>query len=185
MALAVLTKRSVASLLAVAFASAPLSAQERYLDARVDGDGVLRIVTARGEIIAPGPQPDREFDRKQVGYDRIQISPGGEAVGWLAMFPNCCTSYPIPLELVVYADGIKRAYTGVGLPIFRWRFLGTGDRVAFRQETVHGGFGVHYELRNVKTGELLAEYQPRVGPDNRILPDQSAPDWVATLDAGP
>jgi hypothetical protein len=96
------------------------SAQERYVRASPK-DGALEIVTAAGRVIVPSPEPEREFIGKQVGFDAIQVAADQRAVGWVALFPNCCTSYPIPLALVVYSNGIKRTYTGNGLPIRRSR----------------------------------------------------------------
>jgi hypothetical protein len=160
------------------------SAQERYVRTSVDKNGSLQIVAAAGRVIVLAPEPEIEFMGKQVGIDHIRIAPDQLAVGWLALFPNCCTSYPIPLAMVVYSGGIERSYHGNGLPIWKWRFTAGGNRVAFRQETVHGGLGVHYELRDVRNGDLIAEYTPEVGPDNHPLPSQRVPVWVASLDAG-
>jgi hypothetical protein len=155
----------------------PAVATGRYVEATVDEAGQLRIVTAGGQIIEPKKEP------QQVGFDKPLISPDGRAVGWLAEYPNCCTSYPIPLKLMILANGRVRTYTGSGLPLWHWRFEAGGRQFSFRQETVHGGLGVHYELRDVSTGRLVAEYDPPVGVDNRPLPRQNVPKWVADLDA--
>jgi hypothetical protein len=85
--------------------------------------------------------------------------------------------------LLILMDGAVRTFSGNGLPVWRWGFLADGTQFAFQQETVHGGLNVHYGLRDVATGRLLAEYDPVVGPDNRPLPSQSVPMWVAELDA--
>jgi hypothetical protein len=165
--------------LAVVLPSAwPAFAAATYLRATVDPDGQLRIVTTAGRTIAPIK------DSEQVGFAKPQISPDGGAVGWLAEYPNCCTSYPVPLKLqVMHADGRIRTFTGRGLPIWRWGFLPSGKQLAFQQETVHGGLGIHYELRDVASGRLIAEYDPAAGPDSQPLPSQSVPRWVAELDA--
>jgi hypothetical protein len=177
------TVRSIAFTVVFLSTAVHASAQERYVRASVAKVGALHIVTATGGVIVPSLEPEREFIGKQVGFDHIQIASDQLAVGWVALFPNCCTSYPIPLALVIYSGGIKRTYTGNGLPIWKWRFIAKGNQVAFRQETVHGGLGVHYELRNVRNGALIAQYRPAVGPDNQPLPNQQVPDWVASLDA--
>ena len=175
--------RMVALMPIIVSIAAHASAQERYVSAAIDTDGVLRIVTAAAIVIVPDAEPEREFVGRQVGYDDVRISADGHAVGWLALFPNCCTSYPIPLALVVLSNGVKRSYAGVGLPVWRWAFQADGKRVAFQQETVHGGFGVHYELRDVASGRLVASFQPEVGPDNQLVPKQHVPTWVEQLDA--
>ena len=177
--------RTVALMPLLVSIAAHASPQERYVSATVDKDGALRIVTATAKVIVPDAEPEREFVGKQVGYDDIQISADGQAVGWVALFPNCCTSYPIPLALVVFSSGVKRSYAGAGLPVWRWAFQADGKRVAFEQETVHGGLGIHYELRDVESGHLVASYEPKVGPDNQPLPNQHVPMWVEQLDAKP
>jgi hypothetical protein len=152
-------------------------AADIYVSATVDDQGVLRLLTKGGREIVPTKEPE------QVGFSKPQISKDGRVVGWLAEFPNCCTSYPIPLKLVIYSNYRVHELTGIGLVISRWAFQAGGKRVAFERETVHGGLGLHYELRDVATGRLIAEYSPKVGPDNQALPDQHVPKWVQPLDA--
>jgi hypothetical protein len=53
----------------------------------------VAIVTTAGRTIEPIK------DSEQVGFAKPQISPDGGAVGWLAEYPNCRTSYPVPLKL--------------------------------------------------------------------------------------
>lgn len=168
-----------AGLVAAGFlmAASPSLAVERYTSASVDKTGTLRIVNANGRGIVMPMQPE------QVDFDGIAISPDGRSVGWQALYPNGATSYPIPLKLVVYSGGKLRTYTGNGLPVWKWLFTAGGKQVAFEQETVHGGMGVHYELRDVGSGRLIAEYTPRVGPDGQPEPNQKSPEWVLVLDA--
>ena len=152
-------------------------AADTYVQATINEAGQLRIVTAAGQTIEPTKEPE------QVGFAKPLISSDGGAVGWLAEYPNCCTSYPIPLKLMILTNGSVRAYTGTGLPVWHWKFEAGGRQFSFRQETVHGGLGVHYELRDVTSGRLLAAYDPPVGRDNQPLPRQNVPKWVADLDA--
>ena len=151
------------------------TAAERYVRATVTKSVQLRIETTDGRAIVLSKEPE------QVGFDRIAIAEDGLSVGWLALFPNCCTSYPIPLKLLVYSRGKLRTFTGDGLPIWRWHFTSGGRRIAFRQETVHGGLGVHYELRDVTSGRLISQFTPTVGPDNQPVPNQKVPSWVAAF----
>lgn len=153
--------------------SAPVTAQT-YVQATVDARGQLHILTQDRREIVPKKEPE------QVGFDLPQISPDDHAVGWLEMYPNCCTSYPIPLALVIYAHGKLRKYRGSGLPVWQWRFEAQGKQVAFEQETVHGGMGVHYELHDVKTGRLLAKYDPPFhSADSGDI--GTPPRWVAEM----
>jgi hypothetical protein len=155
--------------------ASPIMAADR--NASVDGAGTLHITTGDGRVIALAKE------REQVDCDRIAISSDGLSVGWLARYPNGATSYPIPLKLLVYSGGKVRTYSGHELPVWRWQFTAGGKQIAYEQETVHGGLGVHYELRDVASGRLVAEYTPRVGPDNRPELTQNPPAWVLELDA--
>src|SRR5579862_5617931 len=86
----------------------PCLAADRYTNASVEQSGNLRISTNEGRsIVVP-----REHD--QVGSDHVAIASDGSAVGWVALYPNCCTSYPIPLKLFVYVNGKTRTFTGSG-----------------------------------------------------------------------
>ena len=140
---------------------------EKYDTVLVDGSGDLRILTRDGRQITPPKDPN------QVAVDKAAISPDHLAVGWLALFPNCCTSYPIPLKLVVYTRGRVYTFVGAGLPVWRWGFDSTSTQVAFYLETVHGGMGQHYELRDIQTSRLVARFEPH---DSR-----PPPSWVRLI----
>ena len=148
----------------------PTDTADTYLGARWDADAVLVTMRDHRQLVVAK-------DAEQVGLEQAAVSSDQSAVGWLATYPNCCTSYPIPLKLVIYARGKVRTFSGNGLPVWRWCFDATGKQLAFEQETVHGGIGVHYELRDVASGRLLAEYNP--DPD---VPGEP-PRWVAELDS--
>jgi hypothetical protein len=157
--------------------TSPCFAADRYVRATVDEAGQLQIVTNDGRAIVLAKEPE------QVGFDKIAISQHGRSVGWVALYPNSSTSYPIPLKLLVYSGGQLRTFTGIGLPIWQWHFTAGGKQIAFEQETVHGGLGVHYELRDASSARLIAEYSPTIGPDNQPVANQKIPKWVALLNA--
>jgi hypothetical protein len=121
-------------------------------------------------------------DPGQVAFDMVRISPDSRSVGWLALYPNGGTSYPIPRKLIIYSNARARIFTGTGLSIFKWQFRESGRQIAFRQETVHGGLNIHYELRDVTSERLLAKYDPPYDRDNRLLPARNVPSWVVELD---
>ena len=56
-----------------------------------------------------------------------------------------------------------------------------GKQVAFEQETVHGGMGIHYELRDVATGNLIAAFDPAPGYEAN---SGAAADSVAVPEVG-
>ena len=154
---------------AVMPAAARTQAAQAYASATVDSNHAVRIRTSDHRTVVLAPDSD------QVGVDQVAISPDRRAVGWLALYPNCCTSYPIPLVLEVYARGAVHAFRGIDLPVWRWAFEAGGTQVSLYQETVHGGFGAHYELRDVQSGGLLARYEPS--------DSTPAPPWVVRLRA--
>lgn len=166
-----------ASVLAMAclWLAAAAAAADTYVQTEIDSSGQLRILTKRHHEIVPKKEPE------QVGFEKVEISPDGRAVGWLSLYRDGCTSDPIPLKLVVYGGGSLRTFTGTGLPIWRWRFQAEGKQVAFEQETAHGGTGIHYELRDIGTGELVAKYEP--DPDAEMT--AKPPRWVAEVGSGP
>src|SRR5262245_51767811 len=167
-----------AAILAGASMSSAAQTADIYVRAAADSAGPLRIQRAKGKPVVVA------MDLEQVAFDKVAVSGDGRSVGWLALYPNCCTSYPIPLKLVIYSQGRRRTFVGSGLPIWRWRFTADGRQVSFEQETVHGGIGVHYELREVASGRLIEAYDPP-GPDapDSLPPPGNAPAWVAELDA--
>ena len=149
-------------------------AAEIYIQTEVDSNGQLHILTKRHREIVPKKDPE------QLGFGKVEIAPDGRSVGWLALYPDP-TSYAVPLKLVVYASDNAHSFRGSGLPIRRWCFQAEGRQVAFEQETVHGGTGVHYELRDIATGQLIAQYEPDSSSEMTPKP----PRWVAEVDSKP
>ena len=149
---------------------------ERYQSAVIDANGSLVITTSdQRTILVPK-------EGEQSSFSEPVVSPARTAVGAQALFANCCTSYDIPLQLVVYANGKVHRFTGVGLPIFQWRFADGGGRVAFGQEPVHFGCSIHYELRDVQSERLIdsADIPQPCGqiPEPRPM---KIPKWVTEL----
>lgn len=149
------------------------AANDVYVQTVVDPSGQLHITTKRHREIVP------RKEARQIGFDSVQIAPGGRAVGWVALFPDSADADPIPSKVVILVNGRQRDFTGTGLPIARWCFWAGGKLVAFEQETLHGGMAAHYELRDAETGELTDKYDPDANPDAVTKP----PKWVVELDA--
>jgi hypothetical protein len=149
---------------------------ETVESAAVDEDGPLRITTSDGRVVIVPKEGQQSAFRPPV------ISPDRTAVGAQAEYPNCCTSYAIPLELVVYSRGKIHRFKGNGLPIFQWVFVDDGRRVAYGQEPVHFGCEVHYELRDVLTEQLIEQVDVPQPCGTRPEPSEvDIPDWVKPL----
>lgn len=133
-----------------ALAARDCLAQRRYRRAELDTAGRLRIVLSSDQVIRP------KLDSGQVAFDRPAVSRDRRTVGWLALYPNCCTTYPIPLALVLMRSNGARTVINVDLPIWQWGFAADGRSVVLQQAPVHGDAPVYYERRDVLTGRLLA-----------------------------
>lgn len=167
----------------VAAASAS-QAQPTYRRVEVDPAGHLHVTTAAGATISP------PLDSDQVGVADPAVSPDGRSVGWLALYPNCCTTYPVPLVLLVRSAARERRFAGIGLPISRWAFLDGGRRVALRQAPLHGLVPTHYELYDIASGRLVRTYDqaPDTSTASHPLGGPAAahvPEWVRTAFAAP
>jgi hypothetical protein len=150
-------------------------AADTYIQTEIDSSGQLRILTKRHREIVP------RKERQQVGFEKAEISPDGRTVGWLELYSTAGDSDRVPLKLAIYTGDNLRTFTGTGLPIRRWRFQAEGKQVAFEQETVHGGIGVHYELRDIESGDLVAKFDPE--SDSVMI--AKPPRWVAEVASEP
>jgi hypothetical protein len=157
----------------------PPAPAETYESVQIDTEGRLAIVATSGRRAAVRKRGE------QTAFGAPAISADRTAVAAQALFANCCSSYDIPLALVVYARGVEHRFTGNGLPIFQWGFPDGGERVAYGQETVHGSCVTHYELRDIRSERLIDTVDvPKAcgqapNPQPVVLPD-----WVKRLVAG-
>jgi len=149
---------------------APLAAPGRtplVEKAYVDVEGSVHIVeTGRGDKTVPK-------EKDQVGSGELGIADDKKTVGWLAEYENCCTSYAIPLKLVIYRNGKVRQRLGDGLMIYDWRFWEGGTQAAFCSGTVHGDSGGHCELHDASSGRTLDTLDGHL--------DDDSPKWAAGM----
>jgi hypothetical protein len=159
------------------------AAVETYASADIDSMGNLRILTSTKTITVP---KDGLIDmggksiEQQTAFEKPVLSDDRRAVGAQALFANCCTSYDIPLQLVIYAQGKTHRFSATQGAIFEWHFADAGKRVVFSQEAVHFGCVVHWELRDIATERLLAAANVPT-PCSQIPnpPNIKVPIWVA------
>jgi hypothetical protein len=108
-----------------------------------------------------------------------RVSRDGKYAGWLALYPNCCTSYPVALRLVVLDESRHlHTFEGAKLAIFAWCFPENKHAVAYAQGVLHGSDYRHFELRRVSDEHLLAEYEYPHEEAENILARKRAPSWV-------
>jgi hypothetical protein len=114
----------------------------------------------------------------QTAFEKPVLSDDRRAVAASALFGNCCTSYDIPLQLVIYSRGRTHRFEG-GLAIFDWHFADGGRRVVFSQQTVHFTCSVHWELRDIASERLLATVDiPEMCGQVPDPPKVRVPKWV-------
>lgn len=154
---------------------------ETYESADIDAAGNLRIVTSDHKMITvpKGRQSSAgESFGNQTAFGKPVLSDDRQAVATSAMFGNCCTSYDIPLQLVVYSQGKTHCFER-SLAIFDWHFADGGRRIVFSQQTVHFACTVHWELRDIATERLLAEADiPEPCGEIPDPPKVTIPRWV-------
>ena len=135
------------------FMAATSASAGKFVSAAIDPVQDSLIITgADGQAIEPPKVTE------QVGFENALISQDGQFVGWLALHPNCCTSYPVPLTLVVLdQDGHHREFRSTQA-IFGWCFVPARKSVAYRQTVLHGPSETTFELRRVADGKLLSRF---------------------------
>ena len=165
----------------------PTASTEIYESADIDADGNLRILTSQQKtvIVRKGGSPKAgDSFGQQTAFDKPVLSDDRRAVGARAMFGNCCTSYDIPLQLVIYSNSKTHRFEG-GLAIFDWHFADAGRRVVFSQQTVHSACSVHWELRDISSERLLATADiPEMCGQIPNPPSVVAPKWVTGTVSG-
>lgn len=163
---------SVAALITL---TAETDAQQRFVRAEESAQHDLVITTSSGQQIVIGKSDQKPDGEQQVGFKDIAISPDGHAVGWTALFPNCCTSYPVPMLVEVYRAG-KRSTFDPAIAPWHWCFVDGSEKIAAVSTTVHGPQNEIIELWDVLSGKKLEEFTWMEGERNA-----NAPKWVASI----
>jgi hypothetical protein len=169
--------------------STPRATIETFESADIDTSGSLRILTSThntiivskdGLVDMGGPSIE-----KQTAFDTPILSDDRRAVGATALFRNCCTSYDIPLQLVIYTQGRTHRFVANQGAIFDWHFADSGKRVVLSQQPVHFGCLVHWELRDIATERLVATADiPEPCGQNPNPPKVNVPTWVTGTVSG-
>jgi len=118
--------------------------------------GTVHLVDSHGTDIVP----PKITDQKSCNLPRT--SADKQTAGWQVNFENCCTSYDIPLTLVLYRAGKIVQTIAAGQMIYDWQFW-ANDKVAISSGPTHGDFGRHLGLYDVTTGKLLKEWRGEQG----------------------
>jgi len=150
---------------------------QRFVRAEENPQRDLVITTSSGQQILIGRSDQKPDGEQQVGFSDIAISPDGQAVGWTALFPNCCTSYPIPMLVEVYNAGRRRTFDPAIAP-WHWCFVDGVEKIAALSTTVHGPQNEIIELWDIPTGKKLEDFTWMEGESY-----PRAPAWVVNIHA--
>jgi len=146
--------------------------------------GPLHVIYSDGAHVIQELPPLQKSTAKvtvfnTVGFSQAQLAADRQTLGWTVQVENCCTSYSIPLSVVLFRSGRVVRTLGNGHMVWNWMFLQDGKQVAVVTGFPHGPEVGDYELYDVATGKLLAE----VSGDEEIQglkPD--APEWARSLE---
>jgi hypothetical protein len=131
-------------------------------------DGAALIALANGRKVAI------RKERSQAGIGEPQIAPDG-TVGWLAEYTVDSVSYPIAGTLIVWRAGKTIRRLPAGQSFYSWAFYAQGKQVAYHDGPLHGELKSHCELRDVKSGRMIAVW------DGDLESENKRPDWTQGL----
>ena len=101
-----------------------------------------------------------------------------QTLGWTINVENCCTSYSIPLSVVVFQHKHVLHTLEQGQMVWSWMFLEDGKQVAVVFGPTHGPEVGYYQLYDVKTGKRVSEVW---GDADAQSLKTDAPDWAKRL----
>jgi len=124
--------------------------------------GPLHIIYDDGTEIVKTLPPlktgtEKETVFNSVGFSDVQLAEDRQTLGWAIDVENCCTSYPIPLHVVVFRDKRVLRIFNPGLMVWDWEFVQGGRQVKIVSGTVHGSDVGDEQLYDLKSGKLLSD----------------------------
>jgi hypothetical protein len=141
--------------------------------------GPLHIIYSDGtEIVRTLPRwkADKN-DFNALGFTQVEMARDRQTIGWAIDVENCCTSYSIPIRIVIFRHKHVLHTFEQGQAVYTWMFRESGKQVAILFGPTHGPGG-DYRLYDVKSGKLVSEIYENV--DTQSL-DPDAPDWAKQL----
>jgi hypothetical protein len=144
--------------------------------------GPLHIIYSDGTHFTQKLPPlkkstDKERVFNAVGFSQVQLADDEKTLGWAVQVENCCTSYSIPLSIVVFRSG-QVLHSFEERMVWNWMFVPGGKQLAIVWGATHGPEVGDYRLYDVASGKILSE----VWGDEKIqaLKDD-APNWAKQL----
>ena len=146
--------------------------------------GPLHIVYDDGtEVVKSLPlleaSTEKETVFNDVGFSDVHLAADRQTLGWTIDVENCCTSYPIPLRVVIFRHGKVLRTFEQGQMVWSWMFFLGGERLAAAFGPTHGPEVGDYRLYNVKSGKLISEV---FGDEDTQSLSSDAPEWAKLLE---
>lgn len=110
----------------------------------------------------------------QTGIREAWIASDGRTAGWLVEYRVEGASDGVAETLVIWRDGKITRRFKTEQAFYSWAFVSRGAHVAYHTGPMHFEQSSHCELRDVKTGRRLAEWDGDLESGNK-------PAWVASL----
>jgi hypothetical protein len=145
--------------------------------------GPLHILYSDGtEVIKDLPPLERSTQKEvvfnDVAFTDVQLAEDRQTIGWTINVENCCTSYSIPMRVVVLRGKNVLHSFAPGPMIWGWMFVQGGARVALVVGPTHGPEVGDYQLYDVTTGKLISEVW---GDEDTQALKPKAPAWAVRL----
>jgi hypothetical protein len=131
-------------------------------------DGAMQITLANGKQVTIPKEPG------QTGIREARIAPDG-TVGWLAEYSVEAVSYPIAGTLIIWRAGKIIRRFSAQQSFYSWTFYAEGKQVAYHVGPLHGELKSHCELRDTRSGRLIAVW------DGDLEPGNNRPPWTRGL----
>jgi hypothetical protein len=165
--------------IAIALTVLPVvAAPQRYVRAEENPNHELVITPSAGpQIVVPRGRLGALEEEVQQTFGSVAIASDGQAVGWLAYYPNCCTSYPIPAKVEVFSGGTRRTFNPA-IVAWDWCFVDGSAKLAALSTTVHGPQNAILQLWDIASGKLLEDF---TWMEDQTYP--RAPAWVMAIRA--
>jgi hypothetical protein len=146
--------------------------------------GPLHIVYDDGTEVVKSLPPleastEKETVFNDVGFSDVHLAADRQTLGWTIDVENCCTSYPIPLRLVIFRHRKVLRSFEQGQMVWSWMFFLGGKQLAAVFGPPHGPEVGDYRLYDVQSGKLISEV---FGDEGTQSLSPNAPEWAKLLE---
>jgi hypothetical protein len=105
--------------------------------------GPLHIIYGDGTEVVKTLPPLKASTEKEtvfnaVGFSRVQLAEDRQTLGWTINVENCCTSYSIPMSVVVFRHKQLLHTFDQGQMVWSWMFIQGGQHLAVVFGPTHG-----------------------------------------------